>query len=62
MIVSSMLLFISVLLLTGFMMKSWLPGFDLEKRYANQAAVLQKNNKELRQLKMDPVTQFLQTD
>ncbi|GGH41040.1 hypothetical protein GCM10008014_00340 [Paenibacillus silvae] len=58
MIVSSMLLFISVLLLTGFMMKSWLPGFDLEKRYANQAAVLQKNNKELRQLKMDPVTQF----
>ncbi|GIP08236.1 hypothetical protein J1TS5_04060 [Paenibacillus macerans] len=59
MLVSSMLLFLSVLILAGVGIGMFLPGFDLEKRYASQAALLMKNHKELRRLKMDPVTVFI---
>lgn len=56
MIVSNILLFLSVMIITGLALKILLPSFDMEKRYANQAALLQKNHRELRQLKMDPIT------
>lgn len=59
MFVSSLLLFLGVLLLTGLAVNLLLPNFNLEKRYASQASSLVKSNKELRRLKTDPITLYV---
>lgn len=59
MLVSSILLFVAVLLITGIVVGLVIPNFNHEKRYAVQAAHLAMTHAELRRVRKDPVSLFV---
>lgn len=59
MLISGMLLFVAIMIISILIFARFLPGFELEKRYASQAALIVKSNQELRRMRMDPMTLFI---